>query len=212
MMARLRLNDNMYPKALLFDMDGVLVDSTESWRGALNGALRKYGQKELSVDEFLNDYWGADLFEILERLGLDMGIGRFCNAVYPEHIGDVKLFPDTVETLKRLESHQKVVVTNTTLDCTEQILKKYDIKKYFIEVVTSDQVSYGKPHPDMLILACEKIGLSPEEVIMIGDTINDIIAARDAKCKSIGIGIDGDYRIESLKELPEAIESISIKK
>ncbi|HPR41368.1 MAG TPA: HAD family hydrolase [Candidatus Methanofastidiosa archaeon] len=203
------MNDKMrYPKALLFDMDGVLVDSTESWRGALNDALRRYGQRELSKEEFLDQYWGADLFQILEKLGLDMGIGRFCNAIYPEHIRDVKLFPETIDTLERLRDVDKALVTNTTLDCTERILDKYGIRQYFLEIVTSDQVQYGKPRPDMLILACERLGRTAGEVMMIGDTINDIIAARDARCTSIGIGVDGDYRIGSLKELPSLLKRI----
>jgi len=199
----------LYPKALLFDMDGVLVDSTESWRGALNGALREYSQPELSKDEFLTEYWGGDLFEILERLGLDLGIGKFCNAVYPNYIDDVKLFPDTVETLDKLNGLVKALVTNTSLNCTERILERYGIRDYFSEVVTSDQVAYGKPHPDMIYLACKRLGLSPKDVVMIGDTINDTLAASKADCTSIGIGVDADYRISSLKELPDLIKKIS---
>jgi phosphoglycolate phosphatase len=200
----------MDSKALLFDMDGVLVDSTESWRGALNDALRRYGQEELTKERFISEFWGGDLFEILKRLGLDIGIGRFCNAIYPEHIDDVKIFPDTVETLEHLANLDKALVTNTSLNCTERILDKYGIRRYFLEIVTSDQVSYGKPHPEMLHLACERLGRSSDEVIMIGDTINDIIAARKAKCGSIGIGVDGDHRIESLKELPSLLKDLKI--
>lgn len=198
----------MYPEALLFDMDGVLVDSTESWRGALNGALREYSQPELTRDKFLRDYWGADLFEILENLGLDLGIGRFCNCIYPNYIGDVKLFPEVVETLKELSPYSKAVVTNTTYVCTKQILEKHDIERYFNHVVTSDQVKRGKPHPDMIFLACEKLDLDPKDVVMIGDTINDVKAGKEAGCMVIGIGVEANHSLDSIAQLPQLIEKI----
>ncbi|MBN1786067.1 MAG: HAD family hydrolase [Candidatus Methanofastidiosa archaeon] len=200
--------DSMYPKALLFDMDGVLVDSKESWRGALNGALREYGQKELTREEFVCEYWGADLFEILERLGLDIGIGRFCNSIYPNYIADVRLFDGVVAMLEQLHGLKKAVVTNTTLSCTEMILELHGIKKYFKEIVTSDQVIYGKPHPDMIFLACKRLNVPPEDVILIGDTINDVKAGKGANCAVIGLGIEGDYLAETLEEIPGIIEKI----
>jgi len=198
----------MYPEALLFDMDGVLVDSTESWRGALNGALREYGQPELTRDVFLRDYWGADLFEILEDLGLDLGIGRFCNCIYPNYIEDVKLFPEVDNTLKELAGYSKAVVTNTTFVCTDKILEKHNIKKYFDHIVTSDQVSRGKPHPDMIFLACERLDLDAKDVIMIGDTINDVKAGKEAGCKVVGIGIEADFDLKGIAQLPQLIEKI----
>ncbi|MCK5636548.1 MAG: HAD family hydrolase, partial [Thermoplasmatales archaeon] len=49
------------PEAILFDMDGVLVDSLDSWWASLNESLTKYGQAEITRDEFINKYWGHDL-------------------------------------------------------------------------------------------------------------------------------------------------------
>ena len=65
------------PSAILFDMDGVLVDSLDSWWISFNEALKKYDQKEISRREFIEKYWGHDLQYNLEEMGLDLKILKF---------------------------------------------------------------------------------------------------------------------------------------
>ena len=69
----------LHPVALLFDMDGVLVDSLESWWRALDASLQAYGQPGITRDEFVRRFWGHDLYDNLRRLGLPAEIGSFCN-------------------------------------------------------------------------------------------------------------------------------------
>ena len=78
------------PAAILFDMDGVLIDSLGSWLKALNHALRHYNKKEISLEEFVEKYWGHDLFHNLKKMGIPLEVGLFCNQVYRNHLNGIK--------------------------------------------------------------------------------------------------------------------------
>ena len=115
------------PSAVLFDMDGVLVDSLDSWWYSLNTALKTFKRKGVTRDEFIEKYWGHDLYDNIERMNLDYEIGVFCNNLYSQNVDNVKIYPDTKDTLQKLHNYKKGVITNTPKDCTVQILKKFDI-------------------------------------------------------------------------------------
>ena len=83
------------PKAILFDLDGVLVDSFDAWLAALNDALKFYNHKELTKKDFIDRYWGHDLFDNIKELNLTYEVGEACNYFYKNHIGKVKIFPKT---------------------------------------------------------------------------------------------------------------------
>ncbi|KYK28167.1 hypothetical protein AYK20_07555 [Thermoplasmatales archaeon SG8-52-1] len=195
------------PSAILFDMDGVLVDSLDSWWYSLNEALKEYNHKEISRDEFIKKYWGHDLKYNLEEMGLDVKILKFCNTSYKNHVDGVKIYPDTKSVLDKLQYYKKGIITNTPRDCTEQILKNFNIGKYFEVIVTADEVSKGKPSPEIVIKACNYFKVRPENVILVGDTNSDIRAGRAAGCTIIGINIKADYTIKKLSELTAIVEN-----
>ena len=182
-------------------MDGVLVDSLDSWWFALNSALKAYNHKQISKDEFLERYWGHDLYDNIERMNLPVEVGRFCNNVYGEHIGRIKIYTETKDTLQKLRNYKKAIITNTPKDCAVQILKRFDIEKYFKFVVTSDDVSMAKPSPEIVLKACERLNVDPEDVVLIGDTDSDVKAGRAAGCKVVGINVEADYTVRDLSEL-----------
>jgi HAD superfamily hydrolase (TIGR01509 family) len=189
------------PKAVLFDMDGVLVDSIESWRKALNHALEKYNMDKISKEVFIKKYWGHDLYDNLKRNNLPLKVGMFCNKVYSEHLEDVKIYPNVKEVLEKLSKYPKCVITNTPCDCTKQILETFDIAKYFDFIFTSDDVKLAKPDPEIVLLACKKLELEPKDVVLVGDTDSDIAAGHAAGCKVIGVRIKADYFIEDITDL-----------
>jgi phosphoglycolate phosphatase len=198
-------------KALLFDMDGVLVDSKDSWLAALNEAMGAYGQPSITKDEFMETYWGDDLKVILKNMGLPLGISDFCLSTYPNHTGAVTVFQETRIVLEMLDDYPKAVVTNTPSACTTQILDTYGLSPFFETVVTSDMVDRGKPHPDMLLKACGDLGVDIGDCILIGDTKIDVEAGRNAGCPIVGIGVEGDMTIQSLSELPLALRRWSCR-
>ena len=201
-----RTMKKLRPSALLFDMDGVLIDSLDSWWHALNDALKRFKHQEITRDEFIHTYWGHDLKDNLRRLNLHPDVARFCNITYGGHMDSIHIYPDTKETLQELAAYKKAIITNTPTDCARQILKKFDIAQYFEVIITSDDVTKAKPDPEIVFAACERLGVHPETVVLIGDTKSDVQAGRAAGCTVIGLKIDADFSIQRLAELTNIIQ------
>jgi HAD superfamily hydrolase (TIGR01549 family) len=189
------------PKAILFDLDGVLVDSFDAWLAALNDALKLYKHKELTKEEFIDRYWGHDLFDNIEKMNLTYEVGKACNNFYKNHIEKIKIFPNAEEILLKLNNYKKGVITNTPKDSAVKVLKQFKIYKYFELVLTSDDVKLSKPNPEIVIKSCKLLNLKPSEVILIGDTKSDVEAGRAAGCKVIGIDVEADYKIKNISEI-----------
>ncbi len=193
------------PKAILFDLDGVLVDSFDAWLAALNDALKIFNHHGITKDEFIDKYWGHDLFDNLEKMNLTYEVGETCNNFYKNHIEKIKIYPDTKNILVKLNMYRKGVITNTPKDSATQVLKQFDIYRYFELVLTSDDVKISKPNPEIVIKSCKLLNLKPTEVILIGDTRSDVKAGKAAGCKVIGVNVDADYSIKNISELTNLI-------
>jgi phosphoglycolate phosphatase len=189
------------PAAILFDLDGVLVDSLDAWWHALNQALEHYHHPTLSKTTFIEQYWGHDLHDILKTMKLNPDIATFCNNAYQNFINKITIFDDTYTVLQSLNQYPKALITNTPANCTHQILKKYAIEPYFITVITSNDVTKAKPAPEPILKACKQLHVQPKDTLLIGDTKSDILAGKTAGCTVIGINIPADYTIHHLKEL-----------
>jgi HAD superfamily hydrolase (TIGR01509 family) len=194
------------PSAILFDLDGVLIDSLDSWRNALNQALKTFNSEEISKNEFVNNYWGHDLKYTLKQMNLDPNIETFCNEIYGNHLDTINIYPDAKSTLKELDKYVKVLITNTPRNCTQQILKKFDIKHYFSFFLTSDDVEKSKPNPEIIYKACQHLNVSPKKVLLVGDTTSDVMAGKAAGCIVVGINTKTDFTINRLSELTDIVE------
>lgn len=194
------------PSAILFDMDGVLVDSLDSWWNALNSALKRFKHQEITRDEFMKTYWGHDLKANLKRLQLNPEVAQFCNITYGNHLNYIHIYPDTKTTLQKLSPYKKAIITNTPRDCASQILKKFDIEPYFQEIITSDDVQKAKPDPEIVYKACEKLNVDPKTVILVGDTQSDVKAGQAAGCIVVGLNTPADVTIQNLSDLPGLLQ------
>ena len=105
------------------------------------------------------------------------------------------LFPAVADTLGAL--HAKglplALVTNKPTPFVAPILASLDIAKYFTVVIGGDDVKNKKPHPEPLLLVAEKLGLAPAALLFVGDSRNDIQAAKAAGCSSIGLTYGYNY-------------------
>ncbi len=189
------------PHALLFDMDGVLIDSLDSWWHALNDALTMFKHPTITREEFIHTYWGHDLRSNLQRLHLNPEVATFCNLTYGGHLNDVRIYPETKPMLAKLAGFRKAIITNTPTDCTKQILQRFHISEYFEAIVTSDDVTHAKPDPEIVFKACEMLQVDPTSVMLIGDTSSDVKAGRAAGCMVVGINVEADVTIHTLSDL-----------
>ena len=125
-----------------------------------------------------------------------------------------RIFEDTVPSLKRLkESGYKMgVVTNTSVDATNLMLTRHEIKDFFEVIVTREDVKRLKPDPEGILIAIER--LKAKDFYFVGDLIHDSQAAKKAGGRSIIVNrsylkvleFDADYVVKSLMEIPYIIQ------
>ncbi|MDP3766201.1 MAG: HAD family hydrolase [Nanoarchaeota archaeon] len=192
-------------KAILFDMDGVLVDSLDAWSYVLNDTLRHFGLKTLPKSELVKEF-GAPIESDVKKYFTGKTVKeveRVYNLKFKKRKKYVKLSPQSIDVLKNLKKLKVKIglITNSTRFITTTILSHFQLKKYFKVIVTMDEVERRKPAPDMILKACKMLKVRPKNTILVGDTINDIIAGRRAGCITVGYKIKGNYRINELKSI-----------
>lgn len=196
-------------KAVLFDMDGVLVDSIEAWFRLFNKTLKHFGKEEFAREKFLNKVWGGPIERDAEEFfGKPLeDVKKFYFDNFDSFKENLRLFPNTKETLTILKNKKLKLglVTNTPKKQAYKLINHLKLKEYFDVVVGGDEVEHGKPDPDMILLACRILGVKPRDSIYVGDTNVDIIAGKKAGCFTIGFKIDGDDRIDDLSEIEKKI-------
>ena len=193
-------------EAVLFDLDGVLIDSFESWYQAFSRMLRAYSKPEMSRKTFRKHCWGPDLRHNLIALQLGEDAAWYCIREQQQLIGLVELIPGSVEVLRRTQEDYQLkvgLVTNTPRRNVDKILEHFDLAGHFDAVLTGDDVERGKPDAEIVLKACEWLAVRPKHAILVGDTRTDFQAGKAAGCLVIGVGPGsaGDLHIERLEEL-----------
>lgn len=191
-------------EAVLFDLDGVLIDSFEVWYSAFNDTLKKFMNKTITKEEFQEKHWGLSLKDNMDKLGLGKKAEDYCHSRYNKYIDQVKIIPGTESVLKIIK--RKIgLVTSTPSDSTSKILNRFGLSQYFDATISSDEVENAKPSPEPILKACEILEVKPEKTIFVGDNETDVVAGKNAGCKVIGERIEGDLKIESIDELRDLL-------
>jgi len=202
-------------RAVLFDMDGTLVDTLPDIAAAVNAALvelklhaldpariatligngpRILSRRALDAQESLT----ADQRERLVEPLLE-GYARNY-AVQAGKLGQV--FPGTIEGLRELSAggYRLGVVTNALQHLAETVLSRFGIAPHLQVVIGGDRVARHKPHPEPLWQACNALDVGPHETLMVGDSINDVAAARAAGCEVVCLphGYDQGQPVQEL--------------
>jgi phosphoglycolate phosphatase len=179
----------MQQAALVFDLDGTLVDSLPDLRAALNHMLRGRARRELSADEvrrMIGDgshaLVGRALHATGEVIDHENAHQRFLDFYEPAPTRLSRLYPEVATTLRSLigSGARLAICTNKQQAATLAVLDGFNIAKYFEVIVGGDVVPFRKPDPRHLLTALEQLRASPNESVMIGDNENDHAAARAA--------------------------------
>jgi phosphoglycolate phosphatase len=179
----------MQKPALVFDLDGTLVDSLPDLRAALNEMLRGLARHELSADQvrrMIGDGTHALVERALRATGevaeLENAHQRFLTFYQATPTRLSRLYPHVATTLRSLtESGARLgICTNKQQTATFAVLEGFNIAKYFEVIVGGDVVRFRKPDPRHLLAALEQLGASPDEAVMVGDSENDYAAGRGA--------------------------------
>lgn len=192
-------------KAILFDLDGVLVDSYEAWFLTYNQNLEHFGFKP-ATKKYFSRYFGNPVEDDIKRVFIGKTPKEVMDGYavhFPKNARYVKLFPNVREVLSYLNSKSIKIglISNSHIKIVLSILNHFKIKKYFDAIVTRSDVKRGKPAPDMVLKACKMLKVKPKEAVLVGDTENDTIAGKKAGCVVLGYKIKGDNKINNLNEI-----------
>lgn len=181
--------------ALIFDMDGVIIDSNPAHREAWTLFNRRYGLHTTSDmiermygkrnDEIVRDFFGDGLTaaEIADR-------GREKERLYREMIGakiENMLVPGLREFLDRYRSLPMAVASNAEPDNVDFLLDRAVLRPYFRAVVNGHQVSRPKPYPDVYLLAAQLLSAKPAECLVFEDSPAGSAAGAAAGMQVVGI-------------------------
>lgn len=203
---------------LLFDLDGTLVNSAPDLAAAVNKML--VALQRSSFDEKLIEDWVGNGAAVLIKRALsgsseiDPALGKalveqalelFFEYYFKGLSVKTHLYEGVMETLATLKKagFPMAVVTNKPERFVAPILNDLKIDSYFVLSVGGDSLPQKKPHPLPLLYACEQLGFQTDNCIMIGDSKNDILAAKAANIKSIGVSYGYNYGEDISLEEPD---------
>jgi pyrophosphatase PpaX len=202
-------------KAILLDMDGVLIDSNE-FIIKLYQETAKALELKIPSDSEIRHLFGKTKEEILKILFPNNDL-KLLVQTYKNIWGDRKFilpaFSGAIEAIKSLKNHgfKLAVVSGGSINAVTRNLKEagYDLKIFDV-LITSEETEKHKPEPEPILLACKKLNMKPGEVLYIGDSEFDFESAKNAKVNYISV-LTGALNEEELKKLrvKNIINSIS---
>ncbi len=217
--------------AILIDLDGTLLHSAPELAEAANRMLRDMGRPAVS-QELLMSYIGNGISWLVKRALTgnmhaepDAALYQQALPIFDKHYAGLllqsKLFAGVSEGLDAMKAagFRLGCITNKATRYTEPLLKGLGLAQYFEIVLSGDSLPEKKPHPMPLLHAANFFGVPVEQVLMIGDSLNDTVAARAAGCPIFCVpygynhgqpvdGLDVDAVIENLSEALKLIKRI----
>ena len=220
-------------KMVMIDLDGTLVDTALDIAASANLMLQELGRPARNV-ETISDWIGNGVDRLVKRVLTGEMQAEPDEALY-ERAMDLfrkhyraqltnrsRPYPGAVEALDRLEAmgFDLACITNKAEAFTLPLLEALDLDKYFKLVLSGDSLPEKKPDPLPLLHACKYFGITPDHGLLVGDSSNDIQAARAAGmpviCVTYGYNHGHDIRaqhpdaaIDSLTELPQYVRLYS---
>jgi len=202
---------------VIFDLDGVLVDSVDAWIEVDRSAAKKFVPDPpsddvlaelvwISVSEFIDMLLPKDI-EKREETAKRMYdyISKLMEAAIDRSI--VKEREGSKELLKKLKQEKKKIglVTNNERWITEKMLDHFTLQGFFDTIVTKDDVKNTKPHPEPIHKALKRLQCKPENCLYIGDSEGDVIAGNAAGVMTVFLKTSENREQVKMKTKPDHI-------
>lgn len=198
---RTPFNPSQY-EAVFFDLDGTLVDTLADLHSSLVRTLEHFHLPTSSIDSTRKNIGDgvAALIQVVCGEGntpstpfsisesqMEEILAYFEND-YHHHCTEFScLYPDVISFLKKVTSTKPIaMISNKPQYHCDKIVRDLKIENFFTDVLGGDLAPKYKPHPDGILLLCQRHGWNPHKVLMIGDAWQDMAAGRAAGCSLLG--------------------------
>jgi HAD superfamily hydrolase (TIGR01549 family) len=204
-------------KAVIFDIDGVLLDSQLANTTYIQDFMVSEGyprpSKEITI---LHKHLALrDMIKTLTQSTDEKLINELWHRAnqFPYPINLLKIPLDAHDVIARLKDKYQIgIVTNRMANHTDFFFQAYGSADDFTVVVTMSDIKNPKPDPEPMLLAIDKLDVLPEETVYIGDSLSDLQSAKNAGAKCIILGYPeiagADAYVDSLSELPTTIQKL----
>lgn len=205
--------------AVLFDLDGTLIDTNELIIQTFQTVLDERFPGKYSRETIL-PFLGPPLYETFQQVDptqVDDLIDAYRKWNMENHDAMVQAFPGVVETLENLHARgiKLAIVSTKRNEMIERALNLMNVRQYFTAVIGLDDVKNAKPDPEPVQLALSKLEVEPEHALMVGDNFHDIVAARAAGVDSVAVawsikGLDYLMAFEPVYAIHDMSELVNI--
>jgi sugar-phosphatase len=183
-------------KAVIFDMDGLLIDSEPFWRKAHIAVLAEDGF--VITEDDVRGMAGRGTSQVVEewrtRFGWDISKNpvveeRIVTEVFRQVQAGGKALPGATELIRELELHQvpMAVASSSGPELIDAVLRKLDIHHYMQAVHSGKHEKRSKPFPDVFLSAANSLGVAPANCLVFEDSLNGVKAAKAAGMKCIAV-------------------------
>jgi len=214
-------------KAVIFDMDGVLIDSEPLWRKAMIEGFASIGV--LITEEDCKKTTGNRLKEVVEYWFEKLNIldflpteieHRIINTLLKLINKEGKAISGVIEVINFCNNKNIKIglATSSSNQLMEAVLEKLKLKNTFKCSISAENMKYGKPHPEVFLICASQLQISPLECIVIEDSINGVIAAKAAFMRVIALPEQeninnhkfsiADYKLNNMQEVLKLFKTI----
>ncbi|MCK4441737.1 MAG: phosphoglycolate phosphatase [Sulfurovaceae bacterium] len=195
-------------KVIIFDLDGTLIDSVPDLAVAINSMLKTIERDtfdENTIRKWVGNGAGilvdralsgsSEIDESIDKAFRQKALDIF-SEFYQNNLAVYTVaYPNVLNTLKNLKDRGYIltIVTNKSYKFVEPILKGLGIYELFEFYLGADSLKEKKPHPEPLLYVCDKLNVSIDDCIMVGDSQNDILSANSCGMDSIGVTYGYNY-------------------
>lgn len=195
-------------KAVIFDMDGVLIEAKDWHYHSLNKALGLFGL-EISRYDHLVTFDGLPTRKKLEMISIERNIPKklhgFINDLKQQFTMDIvntkckpRFYHEYALSKLKNEGYRMAVASNAVRNSVDSMLEKAALKEYIEFSLSNQDVKHGKPDPEMYIKAISILGLSPEECMIVEDNEKGIRAAKGSGAFVMEVDVVEDVNYENI--------------